>query len=151
MIVPWESESKLRSGVTLYRIHLRRPIIPTVSEKNSTNTSTSATTVPTNNVPIFQVTPEVDDASDNSPPTSSVMNPNQLSVPSSSYDSRRRGIMILTDHSGSSEETGFDTDTGDERPTQRNSDPMSSSSFSLGDTGNELHTEVRSDPRNDNR
>lgn len=139
----------MRNGVSLYRIHLRRRIIPTVSEKNSTNTSNPSPVVPTNTIPIFQVTSETDDASDNSPPTSSVMNSNQLSIPSSSYDSRRRGIM--NDHSGSSEETGFDTDTDGERRRQTNSDPMSSSSISMGDTSNGMQTEVILNSRNTHR
>lgn len=143
-----ESEFQLSSGVSLYRIHLRRPTIPNVPEPvlirktTSAKTMNSSTSVVTNGIPVVQVTSDTDNASDSSPITSPRLNPNQLSVPSSSLNHRRHGI-ILSDHSGgSSEETGFDTDTGDEQPPQSAADPMSSSYLSEGDAPNDLPTEV---------
>jgi hypothetical protein len=80
--------------------------------------------------------------SDDSPPSSQT-NPHRLSVPASYADDRRSGKIMLTDPSGSSEETGFDTDTADELSSPPPLDLMSTSSLSLGElSANELSAEV---------
>ncbi len=132
----------MRNGVSLYRIYIRQPTIPSPPKKNLTTTtttisasvtpvpSTPVTAIPSTAIPIFKITPDLNYVSDDSPP-SSQSNPHRLRVPS-----------ILTDQSGSSEETGFDTDTTDELSIPAINDPMSTSSLSLGGTSNELNTEV---------
>jgi hypothetical protein len=51
-------------------------------------------------------------------------------------------MLIFTDHSGSSEDTGCETDTADELASPRIRDVMSSSSLSVCENPNDLNTEV---------
>ena len=151
--MPWESEFRLRNGVSLYRIFVRQPIVPSPPRKNpataymniSTNPTpvpgTPVTAIPTAAIPIFRITADLKYMSDDSPPSSQA-NPHRLTVPPSYADDRRSGKLMLTDPSGSSEETGFDTDTADEASSLP-PDVMSTSSLSLGElSSNELQTEV---------
>jgi hypothetical protein len=104
--------------------------------------STPATATPSIAIPILKITTDLKYASNDSPP-SLKSNPHRLSVPSLSTDEKRSGRFILTDHSGSSEETGFDTDTADELLPSSINDPMNTSTFSLSEaSANELNTEV---------
>jgi len=57
-------------------------------------------------------------------------------------DRKRSAVLILTDQSGSSEETGFETDTMDELSSASNVDTMSSSSLSESKNSIEIVRQV---------
>ncbi len=66
-----------------------------------------------------------------------------VSFPSSIINKHLLGVRIKTDQSGSSEDTGFDTDdAADESLPPRNNNMMTISSLSLDDNPNDLKTEV---------
>ncbi len=138
--IPWESGFELRTGVSLFRIYIRRPFI---------SKPTKTKLLPTPSRPIFKITSEpsnmfddIPSASDDSPPSLSQNHLNRLSVPSFLTVENRLGIVFVTDPSGSSEETGFETDTGDESLPSKFTDPMSSSATSIGENAKDLNTEV---------
>jgi hypothetical protein len=63
---------------------------------------------------------------------------------SSSFTDRKRSAMLIsTDQSGSSEETGFETDTMDELSPASIVDAMSLSSLSASENSNEIVRQVR--------
>ncbi len=155
--IPWESDFKLRTGVSIFRIYIRQPLIPKPTKKTSTNTKTNLPTntkinLPTDtktNIPtiriasepinIFDVEPgALSDCSVSSPKNFRHKNDNSSSVP----DKNRLGVIIQTDPSGSSEETGFDTDTADELSPPSLDDIMTSSSTSLNEIPKYINTEV---------
>ncbi|CAF4802804.1 unnamed protein product, partial [Rotaria sp. Silwood2] len=144
--IPWESEFKLKNGVSLFRIYIRQPSNLTSIENTpdkitptTTNTMMSASTIPkipTQPINIFRdlSSPSVDSLTSES-------RSNSFNRIPSATSGKRRGILLSTDYSGSSEETGFETDTMDELSSPSALDARSVSSESMSENFNQVHTQ----------
>ncbi|CAF5155096.1 unnamed protein product, partial [Rotaria sp. Silwood1] len=141
--IPWESEFKLKNGVSLFRIYIRQStnIISfqntTTDNKISNITNSKLSTQPIN---IFNNL--------SSPTNNSLSLINRCNRTPSSIDKKRLGLLILTDHSGSSEETGFETDTMDELSSPSAIDTRSISSESMNENFNQINISNSNDNSN---
>ncbi|CAF5025090.1 unnamed protein product, partial [Rotaria sp. Silwood1] len=83
-----------------------------------------------------------------SPSNNSLSLINRCNRTPSSIDKKRLGLLILTDHSGSSEETGFETDTMDELSSPSAIDTRSISSESMNENFNQINIPNSNDNSN---
>lgn len=104
---------------------------------------TPETVVPRNiSAPKFTITTEPINISANESLSNIKTQPHRLSVPSITINKRHPSLQSFRDQYGSSEETGFDTDTLDELSPASMNDGMSTSSFSMDENMKGLTTEV---------
>ena len=109
IFVPWESEKKLHKGVSLFRMYLPHASasvapVPVVAPPV---TSAARTSVPIN---IFDgFLSQSDDNMSNRNSVTSTSSPTSLN--------KRFGLFVSVDQSGSSEDTGMETDTTEDIPS----------------------------------
>ncbi|CAF1269692.1 unnamed protein product [Rotaria sordida] len=149
--IPWESEFKLKNGVSLFRIYIHQSSNLTSIQKTTDKitTTTTTTTDPmvsttTNTYP--KIPTQAINISDglSSPSDDSLLLKNRFNRfnrAQSTTDRKHLGLLVLTDQSGSSEETGFETDTMDELSSSSAIDARSISSESTSENFNHINAQ----------
>ncbi|UJR22851.1 hypothetical protein I4U23_025880 [Adineta vaga] len=130
--IPWDSDFKLKNGVSLFRLYLPRSSQITTDSTSNINTTTTEIHPPATPPKMITLPINIlDDSATSCDESLSLRNRfyNDEFSPSLP-DRRRRGMLIPTDQSGSSEERGFDTDTMDESSSISAIDDISVSSLS---------------------
>lgn len=139
---PWESELKLKNGVSLFRVYLPQSskstpnAIPTGKIPNITTRYSIPTSPPilTRPISIFESMSSSDLSTSSSLSSLKNLGKSFDYSPSSSLHRRRLGLLFPREMSGSSEETGFETDLTDEQYSSSAPDAKSVSSESANES-----------------
>ncbi|CAF3463294.1 unnamed protein product [Rotaria socialis] len=144
---PWESEFQLKNGVSLFRLYIRRSpdsiptqnsIDQTVKTTTTTHATSSNSTKPRLVAQPIGILKDFSLPSDDSTPSSLQSRFNSFDFSPSFVHKKRLGMLFSRDQSGSSEETGFETDTMDELSSSSAADTRSVSSESTSENYNQL-------------
>ncbi|CAF3925435.1 unnamed protein product [Adineta steineri] len=148
--IPWDSEFKLKNGVSLFRIYTRRKSSSTSTHNVIDTSPTTNTTTPTANITTTKMTTSPINifnslsfmSDDSSSLRSQFSNNSELSP--SLTDRRRIGVLGLAYQSCSSEETGFDTDTMDDSSSASAAEERSSVLSSITSNSDKITAEKQS-------
>ncbi|CAF1041019.1 unnamed protein product [Adineta ricciae] len=141
--IPWDSEFKLKNGVSLFRLYLPRSVETTTNSESNTD-ATAVDEIPTPTLSINMTKPSIKIFEDSSTSCDEGLSSplrTRFSFPTRSTSvsgEKRQGMIISMDQSASSEERGFDTDTMDESSSISAVDVISVSSLSYSEPSGDV-------------